>query len=322
MFCEANMKRTINKLRYYISNGELFHHLLWIWKRKRIIKRKDKYSNREYLNKLYLNTFGVKPNLENPITYNEKLLWLKLFWRNNVCYSVVDKYKVRDYVFKQGCGENLVKLYGVFNSIDEIDFGVLPKSFVVKTTHDSGGIFVCRDKSNVKALRKGLEKINKHQRRNHSNTFLEWVYDKSEPKIIVEELIETDDGQPPKDYKFFCFFGEPKYFFVCSDRINNCKFDFFDLDGRWLNIKNGHPNSSGKIELPANLNEMIRIARLLSRDFPQVRVDLYSVHNKVYFGELTFFHHAGDERFKPNSFDKELGSCLDLSKIKKEEIIK
>lgn len=315
------MKKKIFKLFFYVRKFKLFRHILWLHKRKRIFKLHGKINDVQYLKMLFKNTFGRYPNLDNPLTYNEKLLWLKLHWRNPLCYETSDKYSVRNYVTSCDCSDLLLPLIGVYKDISEIDFNSLPDSFVMKTTHDSGGIFICRNKLDAKSYDKGIKKIEMHFKKNHSNTFLEWVYDKTNPRIIVEPIIETKDNKPPKDYKFFCFNGEPKYFFVTSDRSASCKFDFFDLEGNWIKVENGHPHSRKAPELPDNLNQMINYCRLLSKPFAHVRVDLYSENGRIYFGELTFFHHAGDETFEPDSFDYLLGKELDLAKIPKGELL-
>jgi hypothetical protein len=287
-------------------------------KEKLFMKYVQKYRSDEklYLSKIYKHTFGIYPNLDEPKTYNEKLLWQKLHWRNDLCYDLVDKYKVRKYVEKCGLEKYLVKLYGVYNSIEEIDLNILPSSFVIKTTHDSGGVVVINNKTNFD---KKIKKIKKSINAGTYNALCEWPYEKSNPKIIIEERIIPENGKSINDYKFFCFDGKPQYLFVATNRDKVCTFDFFDMNWNWINVKNFHPHANPKPKKPKNFNEMINIASTLSQNFPQVRVDLYSENGHVYFGELTFFHFGGNMKFSPNSFDEVLGDSVKLNKTNKKD---
>lgn len=297
----------------YIKEGSLilrFKNKIFLIANKRI---KD---DKKYLIKLYKHTFSTEPNLNNPITFNEKLLWLKLNWRDQKCYDLVDKYKARNYIKKLGYEKYLTKLYGVYNDVTEINFDNLPQKFVIKVTHDSGGVFICKDKNDKKQIKEGIKKIDSHLKKTFSNLYREWPYSKTDPKIIIEEFIDTDDGNSPKDYKFFCFNGEPKFLYVCSERNVNVKFDFFDLNWNWLNVRQLHENAKQHPTKPSNLNEMIELAKKLSTGFPHVRIDLYNENGKIYFGEFTFFHFSGNVKFEPNEYDYKFGQYLNINTIK------
>lgn len=275
-----------------------------------------KPNDQQYLKKQFELYVGYKPNIITPTTYLEKILWLKLNWRDPLAKKVVDKYLVREYLSEKKLEKYLVKLYGVYENFDNIDFSNLPKSFVIKNTGDSGGVKVVKDKKNVNYddLREFFLSLKKQEFCDYAK---EWVYEGLENKIIIEEYIETKDGHAPKDYKFFCFHGEPRFLFVASERDVDTKFDFFDCDFNHLPVYNGHEWSTYKLEKPDNFEEMLEVCRVLSADFPHVRVDLYNENGKIYFGELTFFHFGGIVPFEPRSFDYEFGKYMDILKINK-----
>lgn len=287
----------------------------------RIIKDINE-RNKQYLVLRFKNTFGAYPNLENPETFNEKILWTKLHWRSDLACKCADKIEFKNFLKEKGLENNAPKVLKVYNSPEEFfnDLANLPKECVIKTNHNSGAVFVVDKKTSKNSLKRGANFIVKELKKGPFAMGDEWVYEKIEPKIFIEEKINATTSLC--DYKFFCFNGEPKYCFVASDRDRiNVKFDFFDLNWNWLDIKNVHKHAKIKPEKPSLLDEMIQICKRLSAPFSQVRVDLYEANGKVYVGELTFFHFGGNEQFKPSSFDKTLGSCWDLSTIKNEERI-
>lgn len=275
--------------------------------------KKKKFNNdKEYLVELGKVRLGYKMNLDNPKTFNEKINWYKLNYRNELMPVCVDKYDVRKYIKEKKLENILLKNYGVYNSIDEIDLEKLPNEFVIKFTGDSGGVAICKDKTNFhKIIGDKFSNINS----DYSSYNKEWVYHNIKNRLIVEELIKTPDGTAPKDYKFFCFNGEPKFLFVASEREKEVKFDFFDLNWNRLKLKQGHLNSKKEIKKPEKFEEMINICKILSKDFPHVRVDLYFENGKIYFGELTFFHFAGLTPFWPKKYDYIFGNMFDISRI-------
>ena len=257
-----------------------------------------------------------KLNLEDPKTYNEKLQWMKLYNHDPEYTVMADKYGVRSLV-KERIGEDfLIPLLGAWEKFDDIDFDSLPNQFVLKCTHDSGGLIICRDKSklDMKAARK---KLSRCLRQNYYGSGREWQYKNIPPRIIAEQYMVDESGTQLKDYKFFCFDGEVKAMFVASDRTTETKFDFYDKDFNRMPVMQHYKNSDKPIDKPANYEEMIKIAEILSKGYPHVRVDLYNINGKIYFGEYTFFHFTGMERFEPDSYDDLFGSWIDLGKIKK-----
>ena len=311
------IKRIIRSLK----RGTLIKGRIFNIKKKILINKKlnikdpalylEKYYN--YMTKyFYLNEDKI--NLSNPITFNEKINWYKLNYKNDLMIQCSDKVKVYDYIKECGLDNILLKRYGVYNSLDEIDLSKLPEQFVLKNNSDSGGVFVCKDKSN---FYKGAKKVYKKMKVDYSNEKLEWPYKYIEKKLLIEELINTKDGGSPNDYKFFCFNGEPKFLFVASERDANCKFDFYDINWNKLPVIQGHPNSKNGIDRPKKLIEMINICKILSKPFPFVRVDLYYENDTIYFGELTFYHYSGMTPFIPKKFDYIFGEYFDISNIDK-----
>src|SRR5690554_3787274 len=187
-------------------------------------------SDRKYLKLLFPLRTGYKLNLKNPRTYNEKLQWLKLNYRNDLYPKLVDKYEFKEYARKIVGDKYIIKTYGVWDSFEEIDFDILPKQFVLKTTHDQGGVVVCRDKSKLD-INKVREKINKHLgRRSLYYLMREWPYKYVKPRIIAEELLVEKDELGLKDYKFYCFHGVPKIFYISYGRQGKETFlDYYDI---------------------------------------------------------------------------------------------
>ena len=267
-----------------------------------------------YVKLIYRANFGKKLNLSNPKTYNEKLQWLKLHKKEEKLTMLVDKYLVREFVSNKLGDNYLIPLLGVWNSFEEIDFDSLPNQFVLKPTHTSGDIFICKDKDAIcyKTLKKT---INKWLKRKYYWLHREWPYKNIKPRIIAEKLMVDESGYELKDYKFFCFDGKPKYMFVATDRNvlgEETKFDFYDMNFNHLPIKNGHENSKKELKCPASFDEMKRLAAILSQGFEHVRVDLYDINGRIYFGELTFYHWSGLVPFEPSEYDLLFGNEIVL----------
>lgn len=266
---------------------------------------------------LYLRTnfrlrMGKKLNLENPQTFNEKLQWLKLYYRKPVLTIMVDKYKCKKYVANLIGEEHIIPTLGVWDSFDEIDFDLLPNQFVLKTTHDQGGIIICKNKNyfNFEFARK---KINKHLKFNHFYLSREWPYKNVKPRIIAEKFMIDENGEELIDYKFFCFHGKPKALFVATERQSGkVKFDYYDMDFNHLNLAQVYETSKRVILKPKEFGQMTKFAEILSSDHPHVRVDFYNINGNIYFGELTFFHHGGHTPFHPEEWDFKFGSWINL----------
>lgn len=277
----------------------------------------DKLSDREYLEKKFYAMLGYSLDLSNPQTFNEKLQWLKLYDRKPEYTMMVDKYKVREYIKEELGEEYLIPLLGVWDKAEDINFNKLPNRFVLKCNHNSGlGMYICKDKSKltenqIKAIRKNLAK---GLQQDYYLTGREWPYKNVPRKIIAEKYMEDETGQL-RDYKFYCFNGEPKIIMINSDReIGKTKADYFDMDFNWLDLKWGYEHALVKPLKPINFEKMKELAVVLSKNIPELRVDFYEVNNKIYFGELTFFDGSGFDKIEPKEWDKIFGDWIKLPK--------
>ncbi|MBQ8453737.1 MAG: glycosyl transferase [Bacteroidaceae bacterium] len=275
-------------------------------------------DNRSFIKWEYFSGMGKFPNLENPTTYNEKLQWLKLNDIHEDYSLLVDKYEAKKYVAEKVGEEYIIPTLGIYDSFDEINFDQLPDQFVLKTTHDSGGVVVCPNKSKLdkKAARKKLEKSLKN---NYFYEHREYPYKNVKPRIIVEQYMVDESSTELKDYKFFCFDGKCKMLFIATDRsIGDVKFDFFDTEFNHLPFIQGHPWATREIKKPQGFGKMIELAEKLGKGYPHVRVDLYDINGRIYFGELTFFHFSGNVPFEPEEWDYKIGEWLKLPNIIKQ----
>jgi hypothetical protein len=254
-----------------------------------------------------------KINIAKPKTFNEKLQWLKLYDRNPDYTKMVDKYEVRDYIKEKIGEEYLIPLLGVWDKFDDIDFSKLPDQFVLKTTHDSGGVWICKDKNNID-LNKLKKEITKHLKRNYYWGCREWPYKNVKPRIIAEKFMVDESGIEMMDYKFLCFNGDVKCSFVCLNRKskNGLNVDFFDLNWNPLPFERHYKRSNQIIPKPFNYKKMIEISERLSINIPFIRIDFYEINLKLYIGELTFYPGSGYEEFTPEEYDYILGSWLSL----------
>lgn len=286
----------------------------------------DKYNlvkldDEDFLKILYKKKFNKELNLNDPKSFNEKLQWLKLNDRNPKYTTMVDKYEAKKYVANI-IGENyIIPTLGVYDDFDEINFDELPNQFVIKCTHDSGGLVICKDKSkfDIKYARK---KIRKSLKRNYYYLGREWPYKNVKPRIIIEKYMEEKNYSQLNDYKLMCFNGKVEYSFVCSERDNKDEglaVTFFDNNWNKMPFRRHYRNSSKIISKPKNFELMITLAEKLSKNIPFVRVDFYEVNGNIYFGELTFYPGDGLEEFEPDCWDEKLGNLIDLSLVKKNE---
>lgn len=271
-------------------------------------------SDKIYLDILYKACFGKAINWDNPKTFNEKIQWMKVNDHNPLYTLLVDKYEVKQYVSSQIGQEYIIPTLGVWDGFNDIDFDTLPKQFVLKCTHDSGGLVIVKDKSKID-INAAKKKIEKSLKRNYYWESREWPYKNVKPRIIAEKYME-DRGGELKDYKYFCFNGKVCYLFIASDRNTpgeDVKFDYFDRDFNRLPLRQeAHPNSTYDISKPENYSEMIKLAEILSKGIPQVRMDFYNIDGKIYFGEYTFAHHGGFVPFIPERYDEEWGKEIEL----------
>lgn len=258
---------------------------------------------------------GKKLNLENPKTYNEKLNWQKLYDHNPMYTIMVDKYAAKNYVASIIGDEYIIPTIGCWNKPEDIDWDSLPNQFVLKTTHDSGGVIVVKDKNKLN-IENAIKKLNKCLKADNYSSTREWPYKNVPRRVIAETYMEDKKTGELRDYKFFSFDGVVKALFVSQDRGKigeEVKFDYYDADYHHLDIFQYHHSGGKKPEKPLCFEEMKMLASKLSKGIPQVRVDFYEVNGKVYFGELTFFHHGGIVPFTPEEWDYTFGSWINLS---------
>ena len=279
-----------------------------------ILKMYQKMPDEEYLKRIFRASLGHELNLDAPQTYNEKLQWLKLYDRRPIYTQIVDKLQVKEYIAERIGEQYVVPLLGVWDRFDQIDFHALPNQFVLKCTHDSGGLVICNDKKtlNINAARR---KISKSLKTDFYLVGREWPYKNVKRRIIAEEYLEDKETNELRDYKFFAFDGKVRAMFIAKDRQTpgeETKFDFFDENFVHLPFINGHPNADVPPSKPKNFELMKELAEKLSQGIPEVRVDFYEVNGKVYFGEMTLFHWSGFVPFEPSEWDKTFGDWITL----------
>lgn len=273
-----------------------------------------------YLKIMFRLKMGYKLNLKKPQTFNEKLQWLKLYNRKPEYTPMVDKSEAKT-VAENILGKGyVIPTLGVWNKFEEIDFNSLPDSFVLKTTNGGGGggVIICRDKSKLN-LASAAEQLKSSLKANIYRHLKEWPYKNVKPRILAEKFMVDESGEL-RDYKFYCFNGEPKVFLVASERFSGHRtyFDYFDMEGNHLPFTQGGMNNPVTPALPSTFEEMKQVAKKLSHGLPHVRIDLYSVDEKVYFGEFTFFDSSGFEKFTPREWDNVFGNWLKLPTTSKE----
>lgn len=265
-----------------------------------------------YIQIYYFSHFKHFANMRNPQTYNEKLNWLKLHDRNPLYTKLVDKFEVKEYVAPIIGQEHIIPTLGVWDCFDDIDFDKLPNQFVLKCTHDSEGLVIVKDKVTMDKIA-AKEKIEAALKQNFFYIGREWPYKNVKPRIIAEKYMENPVDGELRDYKFFCFDGEPKAMYVASERVSDhVKFDYFDLDFNHLDIKQKYPHADKPLRKPHTFDKMIELSKMLSKGFTHVRVDFYEVEGCLYFGELTFFHLSGFMPFEPDKWDYIFGEWLKL----------
>lgn len=269
-------------------------------------------NDEEYLMKLFKARKNYTLDLKNPKNFNEKLQWLKLYDRNPEYTIMVDKYRVREYIADKIGEKYLIPLIGVWNNPDEIDFDSLPKQFVLKCNHNSGiGLCICKDKEKLN-INKVKKELNRGLNQNYYLSSREWPYKNVPKKIICEKYMVDESGYDLKDYKIFCFNGEPKFVQIDYDRFNNHKRKFYDLNWEEMELKLIYSSDNTKIERPSNFDRMLELSRSLSKNIPFLRTDFYVINDSIYFGELTFFPEAGIASFTPEEWNNKLGDLIDL----------
>jgi len=272
------------------------------------------FSDRFFLERKFKYIMDRSLNLDIPKTFNEKIQWLKLYYHNPILTSLVDKVEVKDYVAKKIGDKYIIPTLGVWDSFDKIDFDKLANQFVLKTNHDFGGIIICKEKENFDYQSAKL-KLSAHLKRNFYSMEREWAYKNVKPRILAEEYLGILGDDDVKDYKFYCFNGEPKILLVSSGRQNKTeemKWNFYDVEFNLLRFTKSNKSNDYSVEKPKNFELMLELSKALSENFPFVRTDFYNISGEIYFGELTFYPGAGYGKFEPEEWDYKLGSYLSL----------
>lgn len=294
----------MNNINYMIL------YLQYILEKLKLRRMDDK----TYLSFQFYRKMKKELNLDNPITFNEKLQWLKLYDRQDYYTKLVDKNLAKETVGKIIGNEYIIPTLGVYEKFEDIDFSKLPEKFVMKCTHDSGGIVICRDKSKLN-LKKAKKKIDKSLKNNYYYQWREWPYKNIEPKIIIEQYMEDGLNSQLNDYKMMCFNGKVKCSFVCTDRDNKKEglaVTFYDINWNKMSFRRHYRNDKNEIEKPKNYEKMIELTEKICEKIKFARVDWYEIKGKLYFGEVTFFPGAGMEEFEPYVYDIKFGNMINL----------
>lgn len=286
--------------------------------KKRMLK-KIKYALRFLPDKLYLQLyyfvhFKKLINFKNPRTYNEKLQWLKLYDRKDIYTAMVDKYLAKDYVSKIIGEEYIIPTLGLYDTFDDIDFDKLPNQFVIKCTHDSDGLVIVKDKAELD-VNEAKNKIENALKYNFYYIAREWPYKNVTPKIIVEKYMEDKNNSSMRDYKFFCFNGEPKLMYISEGLENHstASMSFFDMEFNLTDCKRkDYKRLEYMPEKPKNFDKMKKMASILSQNLPHLRVDFYEINGRLFFGELTFSTCSGFVPFESEKWNEILGDYIEL----------
>lgn len=303
---------TAAKLKSKIKKNDFARILIEERKRIKYGRLAETVPDREFIESLYEKQTGRKPDLDSPRAFTEKLQWLKLNYRNPAIPLASDKYEAKKYIAQKGFPELIIPTLAVYESADEIDLSALPEEFIIKATHGSGWNFICKDKRSFD-LNAKKKIMNSWLRQNLYVYGREWNYREQKPRLIVEPLI----GDRPVDYKFLCFSGVCRAMQVNHDEGGIHYVDFYD--GEWNlypDMSSGTaPVSGTALPKPGGFDEMKSIAEKLAADFPFVRVDLYNVGGKIYFGEMTFFPGSGFWHISPEKYDFMFGEWLDIKEL-------
>lgn len=298
----------MNKIRKILKNP-----LLSI--AKLIEKTACWYSDELYLRLQYLFRLHKKLDLKNPKSFNEKLQWLKLYNRISAYTTMVDKYTAKEYVANIIGTKYLIPTLGIWDNPDDIDWDSLPNQFVLKCTHDSGGIILCRDKSCFN-IEKAKEELCRCLKTSYFPVTREWPYLNVKPRVIAEKYMSNNKNELI-DYKVHCFNGTPKVILVCQNRFGTGGLmeDFYSDKWEHLDVKRpNHPNANEFMEKPDELDELLQLSQQLSVNIPFVRTDFYIIDGQIYFGEITFYPSSGLAKFEPEEWDYKFGEWMKLPK--------
>lgn len=272
-----------------------------------------------YIQLVYCKHFGRFANLKSPKTFNEKLQWLKLHYRKSEQTTMVDKFLVKEYVTNAIGAKYVIPTLGVWKNAKDIDFTLLPEQFVLKWNHDSGSVIICKSKKSFD-YKMAVQQLAGREKYNGYYYGREWPYKNVSPVILAEPYMEDYVGKGElTDYKLHFFSGECKAIMVGKNRFGEkgLEDDFYDPDWKHFNFSRGYSrNTSQLTEKPSQLEEMIRIGKVLAKDYPFVRIDFYIINGNVYFGEITFFPSSGFGRFHPDKWDRTFGDWIHLPLIR------
>lgn len=302
---EGSVGVKVKNILKHVFSKDSFSWLLWYFYNATHID--SLLSDSYYLKLQYRCYFGKKPNMVNPLTFNEKLLWMKLFNRRPEYTTMVDKYEVKKYVADIIGDQYVIPTIGVWDRPEDIDWDTLPNQFVLKCTHDSGGLVICKDKSKLDKDA-AVKKLKDSLKQDYYKVAREWQYQNVPKRIIAEKYMEDQTSGELPDYKFFCFDGVVKALFIGTERgTGDVKFDFYDADFNHLDLVQIHPMSGKQLPKPRHFEKMKELAAELSKGHPHLRVDLYDVNGDIYFGEITLYHHGGIVPFHPEKWDYTFG---------------
>jgi hypothetical protein len=314
---QKNNRKLINS---YLANIRILMGEIWMRTiLNKVVARLAEYGtfnwmeDEQYLKLIYWARMGKRLNLDNPVTFNEKLQWLKLHERKPIYSKMVDKYEAKEYVASIIGEEYIIPTLGIWDRFEDIDFDKLPNQFVLKCTHDSGGLVICKDKSKLD-IEAAKAKIKKSLGTNYYLRGREWPYKNVKPRIIAETYMEDLKTEELKDYKFFCFGGKVQCIAIHFDRFTDHRCNYYDTNSKIMPFGSADcpPNFKKNINIPSNMDEMIILAERLANDMLFLRVDFYNVGGKIFFGEATFYPGAGYMKFMPDEWDSKLGSWLEL----------
>lgn len=277
-------------------------------------------DDKTYIKMIYKVKFGRDLNVDNPKTFNEKLQWLKLYDRKPIYTTMVDKIEAKKYVAGIIGQEYIIPTLGVWNRFDDIEFDKLPEQFVLKCSHDSGGLFICKNKQLFDAA-EAKKIINKCLKQNYYWLSREWPYKNVKPRILAEQYMEDESHSNSGliDYKFFCFNGIPTLLYVSRGLDNHptAEISFYGMDGVEKEYHRNDYKPYHNAIMPKNFDEMKSIAKKIADkvDSPFVRIDLYSIKGEIYFSEITLSPCSGMIPFEPMHADVELGNELHIPSI-------
>ncbi len=281
---------------------------------KRFTRRLSRWlPDAAYFQLLYLKSHGRILRSRRPRTFNEKLQWYKRHYRDPLMTTLADKLAVRGYLEARGHGRLLNELYGVYDRPEEIDFDRLPESFVLKATHGSNMNIICRDRKHLD-LEKSRAEMRSWLARDYYHSGRQWCYKGIRPRLICEKYLENEEFGELLDYKFYCFGGEPEFLWICSGRYGaaGVAYNAYDMKGQRVRVFKGKPACDLDVRIPADFAAMVAVARELCGKFPFIRVDLYQVNGKLFFGEFTFYPDSGTVPFSPDKYNTVFGDLFIL----------